>query len=180
MLKNLKTKLSLFISTLLLAFNISSNEWTTGTNSILDLRNYTGTTQYNLGDDSRSGAVDIGFDFDFYNQTYTQGYISTNGCFSFTTAYCNDYTPDPLPDTNYTIYPFWTDLIRDNGSKILTKKFEVDGANDYFVVGWYNLREYNRPSDNTFELLLYENNSTIEFRYGDLDIINHDVLVGLQ
>ena len=180
MLENLKTKLSLFIGSLLLSFNLSANEWTTGTNSILDLRNYTETTQYNLGDASRSGAVGIGFDFDFYNQTYTQGYISTNGCFSFTTAYCNDYTPDPLPDTNHTIYPFWTDLIRDNGSKILTKKFEVDGANDYFVVGWYNLREYNRPSDNTFELLLYENNSAIEFRYGDLDIINHDVLVGLQ
>lgn len=180
MLENLKTKLSLFIGSLLLSFNLSANEWTTGTNSILDLRNYTETTQYNLGDDSRSGAVGIGFDFDFYNQTYTQGYISTNGCFSFTTAYCNDYTPDPLPDTNHTIYPFWTDLIRDNGSKILSKKFEVDGANDYFVVGWYNLREYNRSSDNTFELLLYENNSAIEFRYGDLDIINHDVLIGLQ
>ncbi len=176
MLKNLKTKLSLFVGTLLLSFNLSANDWTIGTNSILDLRNQTGTTQYNLGDDSRSGSVDIGFDFEFFDQTYNAGYISTNGCFSFTTAYCNDYTPDPLPDTNYTIYPFWTDLIRDNQSKILSKSFE-----DYFVVGWYDLREYNRSnSDNTFEMFLYEENFKIEFRYGALDIKNHDVLVGIQ
>lgn len=175
MLENLKTNLSLFVCIFLLSFNLNANEWTTGTNSLLDLTNQTGTTQHNLGDDARSGAVNIGFDFNFYGNTYTQGYISTNGCFSFTTSYCNDYTPDPLPDTSYTIYPFWTDLIRDNNSKILSKSFE-----DYFVVGWYDLREYNRASDNTFEMLLYETNSAIEFRYGDLDIINHDVLIGVQ
>ena len=181
MLKSLTKVASLFVSALLLSFNLSANEWTTGTQSILDLRDYTGTSQHNISDDGRSGLVDIGFDFDFYTTTYTGGYVSTNGCFSFTTAYCNDYTPDPLPDTNYTIYPFWTDLIRDNGSKILSKTFEVAGDNnDYFVVGWYNLREYNRSSDNTFEMLLYEADSAIEFRYGPLDIKNHDVLIGIQ
>ncbi len=39
----------------------------------------------------------------------------------------------------YTLYPFWTDLIRDNGSKILAKNFT-----DKTVFGWYDLREYNR------------------------------------
>ncbi len=176
MLENLITRASLFLGTLLLSFNLSANDWTVGTSSVLDLRNQTGTIQHNLGDDSRSGLVDIGFDFEFFNQTYDKGYISTNGCFSFTTAYCNDYTPDPLPDTNYTIYPFWTDLIRDNQSKILSKSFE-----DYFVVGWYDLREYNRSnSDNTFEMFLYEQDSKIEFRYGALDIKTHDVVIGIQ
>ncbi len=176
MLENLITRVSLFVGTLLLSFNLSATDWTTGTASILDLRNQTGTTQYNISDDGRSGLVDIGFDFEFFDQTYDKGYISTNGCFSFTTAYCNDYTPDPLPDTNYTIYPFWTDLIRDNQSKILSKSFE-----DYFVVGWYDLREYNRiNSDNTFEMFLYEQDSKIEFRYGALDIKTHDVVIGIQ
>jgi len=180
-LKNLTKATSLFVCGLLLSFNLNANDWTTGTSSILDLREYTGTTQHNISDDGRSNLVDIGFDFDFYNETYTGGYISTNGCFSFTTSYCNDYTPDPLPDTPYTIYPFWTDLIRDSGSKILSKSFEISGDNnDYFVVGWYNLREYNRASDNTIEMLLYEADSAIEFRYGPLDIKNHDVLIGIQ
>jgi len=170
---NFIIKASLFIITLIPSFT-TANEWTIGANNLLDLTNVSGTTQYNISDDGKSAAVSLGFDFDFYGVTYTSGTISTNGCFSFSTNYCNDYTPDPLPDTPYTIYPFWTDLIRDGNSKILSKSFD-----DYFVVGWYDMREFNRASDNTFEMFLYAN-AAIEFRYGALDIINHDVLIGTQ
>tara|TARA_R100000951_G_scaffold100905_1_gene91884 strand:+ start:8522 stop:10186 length:1665 start_codon:yes stop_codon:yes gene_type:complete len=46
------------------------------------------------------------------------------------------------------------------------------------IFGWYNLREYNRSnSDNSFEVILWNNNS-FDLRYGHLDIINHDVLIG--
>tara|TARA_R100000458_G_scaffold24993_1_gene22504 strand:+ start:1 stop:1812 length:1812 start_codon:yes stop_codon:yes gene_type:complete len=48
---------------------------------------------------------------------------------------------------------------------------------DKTVFGWYFLREYNRPSDNSFEVILWKN-STFEFRYGALNIIKHDVLIG--
>jgi len=157
-----------------------ASDFVVGTASIIDLRNESGTSQWNVSDDGRSSAINLGFTFDFYGNSYTQGYMATNGCFSFTTSYCNDYTPDPLPDTTYTIYPFWTDLIRDSGSKMLTKYFDDPSGNDYFVAGWYDLREYHRASDNTFEMLLYEGTNNIEFRYEDLDIIQHDVLIGIQ
>lgn len=173
MFTNLKTKVKL-LAALALAFSLNANAWTIGTNNLLDLRNLSGTSQYNISDDGKSAAVSLGFNFDFYGVTYNSGTISTNGCFSFSTNYCNDYTPDPLPDTTHTIYPFWTDLIRDNDSRILSKSFE-----DYFVVGWYDMREFNRASDNSFEMFLSAN-SAIEFRYGELDIINHDVLIGIQ
>ena len=39
------------------------------------------------------------------------------------------------------------------------------------------MREYNRESDNSFEVILWTNDS-FEFRYGALDVINHDVLIG--
>jgi hypothetical protein len=40
------------------------------------------------------------------------------------------------------------------------------------------MREYNRSgSDNSFEVILWTND-TFEFRYGELNIINHDVLIG--
>ena len=39
------------------------------------------------------------------------------------------------------------------------------------------MREYNRASDNSFEVILWTNDS-FEFRYGALDVINHDVLIG--
>tara|TARA_B100000029_G_scaffold83212_1_gene74192 strand:+ start:7371 stop:9320 length:1950 start_codon:yes stop_codon:yes gene_type:complete len=109
--------------------------------------------------------------------------MATNGCLHFGLGtgninynnYCGDYTPDPLPQYNYTLFPFWTDLIRDNNSKMLAKNFS-----DKTVFGWYNLREYNRSNtDNSFEVILWTND-TYEYRYGGLNIINHDVLIGEQ
>ena len=146
--------------------------------SLHDLQtNSTGSTGLGSNDDAVSGAFNIGFTFDFYGQSFTQARMATNGCLHFKTsgAYCNDYTPDPLPEVTYTLYPFWTDLIKDNGSAMRAKAFD-----DYTIFGWYNMREYNRAnSDNSFEVWLYPND-TFEFRYGALDIINHDVLIGEQ
>lgn len=145
--------------------------------SLFDLTNQTGTTNMAVGDDQVSSAFDLGFTFTFYGQDFTSARMATNGCLHFKASgsYCNDYTPDPLPEITYTLYPFWTDLIRDNNSKVLAKNFS-----DKTVFGWYDLREYNRSgSDNSIEVWLYPNN-TFEYRYGGLDIINHDVLIGEQ
>ena len=130
------------------------------------------------GDDQVSGAFNLDFTFTFYGEDFTSARMATNGCLHFKTtgSYCNDYTPDPLPEITYTLYPFWTDLIRDNGSKVLAKNFT-----DKTVFGWYNLREYNRSNtDNSFEVILWNSNDTFEYRYGGLNIINHDVLIGEQ
>jgi|LWDU01.1.fsa_nt_gi hypothetical protein len=143
--------------------------------SLYDLTGVT-STDLGVGDDQVSSAFNIGFTFDFYGQPFTQARMATNGCLHFKTsgAYCSDYTPDPLSGQHtYTLYPFWTDLIRDNGSKMLAKSYS-----NYTIFGWYNLREYNRNStDNSFEVWLYTND-TFEFRYGALDINSHDVLIG--
>jgi len=73
----------------------------------------------------------------------------------------------------YTLYPFWTDLIRDNNSRIKSW-----GDSSKMIFGWYDLREYNRNNtDNSFEVILWPNN-TFEYRYGGLNVINHDVLIG--
>ena len=143
--------------------------------SLIDLTNQSGTTSLNAADDQVSSVFNLGFTFDFYGEAFTQGRIATNGCLHFKTtgAFCNDFTPDPLASQyTYTLLPFWTDLIRDNDSSMLAKSF-----NDKTVFGWYDMREYNRASDNSFEVILWTND-TFEFRYGALDIINHDVLIG--
>ena len=159
----------------LLSLNAFSQYIYEGNQSLIDLTNQSGTTNLNSGDDQVSNAFSLGFNFDFYNQTFSSARMATNGCLHFKTsgAYCSDYTPDPLANQyTYTMLPFWTDLIRDNGSKMLAKSFS-----DKTVFGWYDMREYNRASDNSFEVILWTND-TFEYRYGALDIINHDVLIG--
>ena len=145
--------------------------------SLYDLQtNSSGSTGLGSNDDAVSSAFNIGFTFDFYGESFTQARMATNGCLHFKTsgAYCNDFTPDPLSGQHtYTLYPFWTDLIKDNGSGMRAKAFA-----DYTIFGWYKMREYNEANtDNSFEVWLYPND-TFEFRYGGLDIDRHDVLIG--
>lgn len=152
--------------------------------------------------------VDFGFSWEWHNDSFTGGYMSTNGCFMLTKAnegprYCSDYTPDPLNTQSGgqwgwydVLFPFYTDLIGANSdSALLYKKFD-----DYVILGWYNLREYYRDSNNSFEVYIYDYNDSLlkcgedrctdderaevnmpdnyTFAYGELDIIQHDVLIG--
>ena len=162
----------------LFASSVNANYIYEANQSLINLTNETGTTNMAVGDDQVSSAFNLDFTFTFYGEDFTSARMATNGCLHFkaTGGYCNDYTPDPLPEITYTLYPFWTDLIRDNGSKVLAKNFT-----DKSVFGWYNLREYNRSNtDNSFEVILWKSDDSFEFRYGGLNIINHDVLIGEQ
>ena len=148
---------------------------------LINLYSMSGTTNLNSSDDSWSNQVSLGMEWDRWGQTWSHARMSTNGCVNLTSgsaggtsANCQDYTPQSLPYRDFTLYPFWTDLIRKNTSKMLFKDF-----GNYVVFGWYYLKEYNRSSNNSFEAILYDNNS-FEYRYRELDIKNHDVLIGEQ
>jgi len=170
------------VSCLLLFNNLQANYIYESNQSLIDLTNQTNTTNLNSGDDSLSPTFDLDFTFTFYENDYTSARMATNGCLHFGLGtgnisydnYCGDYTPDPLPQYDNTLYPFWTDMIQDNNSQMLAKNFS-----DKAVFGWYDMKEYYRDSDNSFEVILWTNN-TYEFRYGNLDIIQHDVLIGEQ
>ena len=137
--------------------------------------NFEGELAYSVSDDGISPTIDLSFDFTFYGSTFSQARMATNGCLHFGSSgsYCNDYTPDPINGQHtYTIYAFWTDLIRDSDSRMKSW-----GDSSKMIFGWYDMREYNRASDNSFEIILWNNNS-FDLRYGALDIISHDVLIG--
>ena len=161
---------------LLLTSNLSAAYVYEANQALINLTNQSGTTNLNAGDDQVSGAFNLGFTFKLYGEEFTQGRMATNGCLHFKTsgAFCNDYTADPIASQyTYTLLPFWTDLIRDNGSSMLAKSFD-----DKTVFGWYSMQEYSRNNtDNSFEVILWRNDN-FEFRYGLLDIINHDVSIG--
>ena len=149
--------------------------------SLINLYNMSGTTNLNSGDDQWSASVTLGNTWNRWGYSWDKARMSTNGCLGFVgrsdgrnASNCNDYTPQALPYRNYTLYPLWTDLIRGNNSKMLFKAFD-----DYVVFGWYYMKEYNRSSSNSFEVILW-NNDTYDFRYRELDIDRHDVVIGEQ
>ena len=181
----------LFVSLSLLAsFNVyaaSTNDPDVyifeGGQGLIDLYSDNNATNLDAGDDSVSAwSPDFGFDFDIFGQTYRRARMSTNGCVNFTGLNCGDYTPQPLPYRDKTLYPFWTDLIRGNANQtdgVHASKMRFKAFNDYVVFGWYYMKEFNRTSSNSFEAILYAND-TYEYRYRELDIINHGVLIGEQ
>ena len=68
----MKCLTKLFVSlSLLLGGLASATDFTGGSASILDLRNQSGTSQWNISDDGRSGAINLGFTFGFYGNEYT-------------------------------------------------------------------------------------------------------------
>ena len=167
------------VSCLLIFNNLQANYTYEANQPLYDLHrnanNFQGELAYEVVDDGVSPAIDLSFNFTFYGSTFSQARMSTNGCLHFGDSgdYCNDFTPDPINGQHtYTLYPFWTDLIRDNDSRMKSW-----GDSSKMIFGWYEMREYNRASDNSFEIILWNNNS-FDFRYRELDIINHDVLIG--
>jgi hypothetical protein len=149
---------------------------------IWDLRNFSGATDMSAQDDGTSQVFNLGFDFRFFGQTFDKAYMASNGCLilgQLATGNnweknCTQYEPSEAPNTNYTMYPFWTDLIMGGNSSMLA--MQVDNK---VIFGWYEMWEYYRDSKNTFELWLYPNNS-YEARYSELDIKDHDVFIGIQ
>ena len=159
---------------------------------LIDLYNQSGTTNLNSGDDQWSSSVTLGNTWNRWGLSWNKARMSTNGCVNFVgrsdgknSSNCNDYTPQALPYRNYTLYPFWTDLIRGQSSSsgcnntFCTSKMLFKAFDDYVVFGWYYMKEYNRQSSNSFEVILW-NNDTYDYRYRELDIIQHDVLIGEQ
>ena len=160
--------------------------FTVGTESIINIQN--SGTALNLGDDSMSGMKDIGFDFTFYDQTFDQVNISMNGFFTFQSNFNvsrqRNYLSETLPASsfNYSVFPMWTDLINRNGTQnpYIQTFGNTSDTDQYFVIGWYNAKEYSNQLQNTFEAILYEGTNEIQFRYDKIQIKTHDLTIGVQ
>ena len=159
--------------------------FTVGSDPLLNIQS-TGTA-LNLGDDQMSGMKPLGFDFEFYGSTFDDVNISMNGFFTFQNNFSvprsRNYLSEVIPATsfNYTVYPLWTDLINNGTQNPYIKTFGNTADTDqYFVIGWYDAREYNNSNRNSFEAILYETTNVIEFRYDKINVSNHDITIGLQ
>jgi len=84
-----------------------------------------------LTDDDFGGPFPLGFNFDFWGNTYTDFYISSNGYVTFGMGF-TDLGEDPIPNTNTPndiIALFWDDLDPGDGGTVSYFDAIVNGQN---------------------------------------------------
>ena len=138
---------------------------------------YIGGTAVTFGsnqDDQIAGPFDIGFSFCFFNQTYTQFYIGTNGWIGFTfNAGWTTFSPDTLPNSGSTvpkncIMAPWQDwhpgvVHTGFGPPYIFYYSTGIAPNRKLVVYWNGCPMYNCTTTyGTFQIVLNEQNSIIE------------------
>jgi gliding motility-associated-like protein len=118
-------------------------------------------------DDLHGGVVDIGFDFDFFGNTYNQCVVSTNGYITFNLGTANTGSPwsigaaSPTPGVpdNAIMFP-WQDINPGSGSGGTNSADCGDGT---FIVDFIDIAMFSCTDlDFTMQVVLYENTNIIE------------------
>jgi hypothetical protein len=124
-------------------------------------------TQITLADDNFLGPFGIGFNFPYYENTYNQVFINSNGFLSFGNgSNINIYVSIPNPSVpNNFIMAYWADV---NPSAGGTVRYFSDSANQRFIVSYVDVPLYSYGGSLDFQILLYAN-GRIEINYGGLN-----------
>lgn len=130
-------------------------------------------TPLNLGDDNTRN-VALGFDFDYWGQTFSDVWVSSNGFVSFQSGnhLCCNGQPIEMAQRN-TIYAYWSDLISYTGNPYYRRD---DGS---ILFGWYGVNEYGTNNSSTFEIGLFAD-GRIQLNFGNLGFSGYrDFTAGL-
>jgi hypothetical protein len=120
-----------------------------------------------LGDDDWYGPVDLGFNFAFYDSSYSGVSICSNGLLVFgdgTGDPNNSPIPSPNSPNNY-IAPFWSDLVPLGGGGIYCLQ---DTMNHRFIVSFIEVPYYGPVGSLTFQAILHADGK-IDFNYGRMN-----------
>lgn len=146
-------------------------------------------------DDSATAAINLGFNFTFFNQTYSQAYISSNGLVTFggSTTNNNNASNYALGDfMNFSTVPMiavawddWTTTF--SGTDGVYYASQGSAGSRSFTVEWRNTKKYDTASNSnsspvSFEAVLHEGSNAIELRYLDMEtggsLVNPDASRG--
>ena len=124
--------------------------------------------RFGLFDNGAFGPYPIEFDFDFFGNTYSDFWVTTNGLVMFSdTSLSYENVPIPTLDTiNDFIAPFWDDIaISDDGDI----SFQTVGAypNRKCIIQFRNMFHYGTTiyPVGTFQVILYEGSNNIQIQY---------------
>ena len=122
-----------------------------------------GPTVLNNTDDAWSANVDLGFQFEYYGNTYSRLYVSPNGLVSFRNPGQTNPSADPgFPSNLPVIAPFWAnaDLTSSGGTVHASHGTNPDSGNPFVQIDWNEVGFYDRSSGlnpdlrNTFSLYI--------------------------
>lgn len=128
----------------------------------------------NALDDGTTGPYDIGFEFNFYDSSYTEVYLGVNGAISFEEEDLNIngyFSNLELPGAPFKTFiaPLWADLIFDTGYVADCGIYFYTNYEDTCVIEWYQPANFNQVGDTTmdFEIILTRNGN-ITFQYKNI------------
>jgi gliding motility-associated-like protein len=124
-------------------------------------------TNLTMSDDSQQGPFNIGFNFCFYGQTYTQFYVGSNGWISFSGGQSVTFTSAAIPNTGATvpkncIMGPWQDWHPGQGGQI---RYQVSGVAPCrkLTVSWIGVPMFScTGNQGTFHIVIYESTNYIE------------------
>ncbi|MFN8285905.1 MAG: gliding motility-associated C-terminal domain-containing protein [Chitinophagales bacterium] len=133
------------------------------------------------GDDATSGAIPIGFNFDFFCNTYTSLYACTNGFMSFSPGQPSTFTPSPIPTAgtpDNLIALCWEDMIVTSGQ--VDYFMQGTAPNRVFVIRYTNVPFYGTTGTLTGEVQLYETTNVVEIHIASMTSPNQTPTIGLE
>lgn len=126
--------------------------------------NYGGGTSVTGCDDCVQGPYNIGFNFTYFGNTYSQVYVSSNGWVGFSAGQTNGYVAQFIPNSSApknAIMADWEDLFPNTGNM----NYYTTGTspNRVFVFNFNNSPHYScRTTYYTFQIVLYESSNVID------------------
>jgi hypothetical protein len=120
-----------------------------------------------MGDDTQQGPFQIGFNFCYFGQTYTQFWVGSNGWVSFSPGQPTTFTSTPIPNAGFNIPKNcimgpWQDWHPGVGGQI---RYQVQGVAPCrkLVVSWINMPMFGCTQTlGTFHIVIYESSNYIE------------------
>lgn len=126
-------------------------------------------------DDGSTGAVDIGFNVNFFGVNASQLFVNNNGNVTLDSA-LSTFTPFDLTSTGRQIIaPFFADVDTGDAGSPVTYGQGTVGANNAFGVNWVDVDYFNssvaHTNRNSFQLVLIDQGGgdfIIEFNYDQI------------
>jgi hypothetical protein len=138
-------------------------------------------------DDGSSSMKSLGFDLDFYGNTFDSLYINNNGNVTFNSPMWT-YTPYifPNPGGQPIVAPYFADVDTrpSDGGHVYYDNREVNiGGNTQqeFIVTWDRVGYYSYHTSplNTFQMII-QNDGDVGFSYGDMGWTRGELAINMQ